>query len=1741
MDHALYRVRGSQSLATTLRPLAAAISMIVASFAHAVTTIESGVTEQTLSTDTAYVLPAANTVSTSTGNAIVIEGIAPAQVTSAGTVISSIDSVAAGYRFEVTGSLNESAGGRVLGTTYGVFFNGGGAGNDLVNQGDISARVSHAVAYGGTSSGTIDNFGTLNGAKAGPIGGSPNGVFMQSTGNLTINNHAGASIVSGIGDPSFGSGVVIEQGTVTLNNDGAISGFHHGVQNTTGLTLNVTNSAGGSIQGTQGAGVSIGSATANIGNAGSISGGQAGIDASAAPAATITNSAGGSIRGTADAGVRLGSGGVLVNDGLIASTEAPAIILNGANNSVTLGTGSNLAGANGIALFSQGTGNTATLTGTGSEGGNFVAISGDGLAKLSVASGSVWTLTGAVTMGGASAAALDVGGNLTLGGTLSQLGGGGSTVAAGGQLTLGTGGIDGWVTGNIVNDGTLRFNHSGLTYFTGTLSGAGSLLQIGNGATVLSGTGSSQGAVAVNAGTLALAQPGAFNAGSYATNAGGTTSIAAGSSLAVGASFTQTPGATLTVGIGGIQPIITASTATLGGALDVSGFGAAAPSTASALTGTQFNIIRTTGGISGDFARVGFGGTSSPVDYLTLAGAKSADNLNYNIGFGLTWLAGPANGNGSFTLGNASDVFNVDVPLADQSGPFASGWDGRTLTKNGAGLLILSSVDGYTGATAINGGVLRTDIANALASSSNVSVASGASLDLNGFAQRIDNLSGAGAVTLGNAALTAVNTADTVFGGVIQGSGSVIKNGAGALTLSGANTYAGGTSIEAGRIVATNGQALGTGAVVNNAVLQLDFANDAVFASTLTGAGALVKTGGGVASMSGAGSMQGSVAVNAGALRFLQNGTFATSGDYTTAVGATTGLSTQSQLAVGGAFTMNGTLNNVAGESTPVIDAKTATIGPGAAFNIAGYTASVTASATQLASNVFTEIHTTAPGGLNGRFATTRIGGSANPVDYLTLTSAYTPQDFIVGLGLTWYASHGATPQTANGVFTLTDTADTFDMDAVLIDQPANSATGWDGKTLTKAGAGTLTLSKANAYTGATLVDGGTLQAGARNVIANSAQLAIAAGATFDLNGFDQQANNLAGAGSVTLGGASLTANNNADSTFAGVIGGSGSVSKTGAGTLTLTGDNTFSGPTTITASTLQLGAGGASGSVAGDIVDNGALAFDRSDRVTYAHTISGTGNLVQAGSGSLLLSGAQTYSGTTAVNAGALLLTNGAQLANTSRVTVANGATFGGYGAVGGSVLNNGVLAVADAAPGFASGPAGQFVIGGALINNGAIRMSSPAPASTLTVMGNYTGNNGQLWLSTVLGGDDSATDRLIVRGDSTGSTSVKIANAGGTGGATSNGIRIVEVDGQSNGVFSLDGRAVAGPYEYGLFKGGVSTPDDGDWYLRSSSNSPSPTPRPEPGGYLANQSAARDMFIMTLHDRAGFTDPYAANGMTGNESTVWARTRGAHTDGNAAGGRIAESADTAMVQAGIDLLHRVSNGSRWQAGVMAGYGATTTDATASNNPATARGNVNGASAGVYATWHRNPMTPDGPYVDTWFQYAHFDNTVKGAQLNGENYASRVWAGSVEGGWAIALGQTSTGPVLIEPQAQVIWSNYGADDHIESNGTVVHADTVNSVTTRLGVRLFHAPGSEAAPGWLPFIELNWWHDTSGNSIAFNDIVVSQDGPRNRMEVKVGAQGQIARQWRVWGNLGYQQGDGGYRSFQGLLGARYIW
>jgi autotransporter-associated beta strand protein len=229
---------------------------------------------------------------------------------------------------------------------------------------------------------------------------------------------------------------------------------------------------------------------------------------------------------------------------------------------------------------------------------------------------------------------------------------------------------------------------------------------------------------------------------------------------------------------------------------------------------------------------------------------------------------------------------------------------------------------------------------------------------------------------------------------------------------------------------------------------------------------------------------------------------------------------------------------------------------------------------------------------------------------------------------------------------------------STLIFNRSNVLTCWGNisgtGTLIKQGDGALVLAGANTYSGGTTISAGTLQVG---------------------NGFTVGAI----AGDITNNSA-LIFNRTDALTYAGAISGTGSLTKEGSGTLTLTGANAYSGGTTVSAGTLQIGDGGTAGSLTGNVTNNAALVFNRSDALTHSGVISGTGSLTQNGTDTLPLSGANTYTGTTTVNAGTLAV-NGSI---TSATTVNSGAILGGSGSVAGTVT---VAAGATLAPGNSPG----------------------------------------------------------------------------------------------------------------------------------------------------------------------------------------------------------------------------------------------------------------------------------------------------------------------------------------------------------------------------------------------------------------------------------------------------------------------
>jgi outer membrane autotransporter protein len=218
-------------------------------------------------------------------------------------------------------------------------------------------------------------------------------------------------------------------------------------------------------------------------------------------------------------------------------------------------------------------------------------------------------------------------------------------------------------------------------------------------------------------------------------------------------------------------------------------------------------------------------------------------------------------------------------------------------------------------------------------------------------------------------------------------------------------------------------------------------------------------------------------------------------------------------------------------------------------------------------------------------------------------------------------------------------------------------------------------------------------------------------------------AGSIAGTGTFFLGANQLTVGgNNLSTTVSGTIrdggaagGTGGSLVKVGTGTLTLTGANTYTGGTTISAGTLQLGDGGTSGSIMGNVTDNGTFSIDRSDSYTLGGLISGTGGFQQNGTGTTVLTGASTYTGATAVAAGTLVV-NGS-IAN-SAVTVNSGATLAGTGTVGPTTIMSGGTLAPGSSP-------GTMTVGGNLaFQTGAIYVVqvNPSTASSTTASGTAT-----------------------------------------------------------------------------------------------------------------------------------------------------------------------------------------------------------------------------------------------------------------------------------------------------------------------------------------------------------------------------------------------------------------------------------
>lgn len=449
-----------------------------------------------------------------------------------------------------------------------------------------------------------------------------------------------------------------------------------------------------------------------------------------------------------------------------------------------------------------------------------------------------------------------------------------------------------------------------------------------------------------------------------------------------------------------------------------------------------------------------------------------------------------------------------------------------------------------------------------------------------------------------------------------------------------------------------------------------------------------------------------------------------------------------------------------------------------------------------------------------------------------------------------------------------------------------------------------------------------------------------------------------------------------------------------------------------------------------------------------------------------------------------------------------------------------------------------------------------------TLTVKGNYVGNNGQLNIRTVLGDDKSATDRLIVEGNTSGSTTVYVKNAGGSGAATLNGIELITVNGDESPADAFrqgDARIAAGAFEYQLKQQGKN------WYLTSyqsvneednssegnseSTETPTPVLRPEAGSYVANLAAANTLFVMRLNDRAGETryiDPVTEQERS---SQLWLRQVGGHNAWRDSNGQLRTTSHRYVSQLGADLLTGgFTDSDSWRLGVMAGYARDYNSTHSSVSDYRSKGSVRGYSAGLYATWFADDISKKGAYIDAWAQYSWFKNSVKGDELAYESYSAKGATVSLEAGYGFALNKSfgleaAKYTWIFQPQAQAIWMGVDHNAHTEANGSRIENDANNNIQTRLGFRTFiRTQEKNSGPhgdDFEPFVEMNWIHNSKDFAVSMNGVKVEQDGARNLGEIKLGVNGNLNSAASVWGNVGVQLGDNGYNDTAMMVGLKY--
>jgi fibronectin-binding autotransporter adhesin len=708
-------------------------------------------------------------------------------------------------------------------------------------------------------------------------------------------------------------------------------------------------------------------------------------------------------------------------------------------------------------------------------------------------------------------------------------------------------------------------------------------------------------------------------------------------------------------------------------------------STATQTLNTDLDFVATrtiaanTGNITIGGAISGAGGlTKNGSNKVTLTAANTyTGDTTINTG---TLQIGDGSTSGSLSsssaiTNNADLVFNRSNDLTVSNTIGGTG----NLTQNGSGTLTLSGSSNYTGTTTISAGTIQIDHANALGSGGNITFSGGGLKYGTGITQdlssRIKNSGSAILVdTNGESVTWGTNLASTNTGGLT-------KNGTGTLRINVQSAYSGATAINGGTLQIHNtagSTAWNPGVIAINNASTLEFTGtlQTIFqdaADTITfdsgGGGSMIMTKNLIWRNS-------YIVTTGGALNTISGTHFNNQGGtgydiyYDTAVGSgavALEVSSDNQLGIRkyglGTLVLTNSANTM-GDST-VINAGTLEIGGAGRLQSGSYSYSITNSG---AFSYNSTANQTLSGVISGAGALTKSNSSTltlsgnNTYSGTTTISAGTIEIGAAGrLGAGSYAQNISN----NGTLIYSGTNDQT-LSGIL------SGTG----ALTKNAASTLTLSGDNTYSGATTINAGTLEIG---------------------NGLT--AGSLNAASAITVNGA-LAFNRSDDITqgthfSTAAIGGTGSIVQNGSGTLTLNAANTYSGGTTLNTGTLVIGNTAAAGTgtitqtdatsvlkfdttgtitnamsvynvlatqsatLSGAItVNNATWDIDTGDTLTVSGAVSGSGGVTKNGGGTLILSGSNSYNGSTVINAGTLNAANANALGSNNTVEV-NGGTL--------------------------------------------------------------------------------------------------------------------------------------------------------------------------------------------------------------------------------------------------------------------------------------------------------------------------------------------------------------------------------------------------------------------------------------------------------------------------------------------------